>query len=38
VKNVKAPDGRASHYRIQVDVTRDGKSGAWLVSKLQFVG
>jgi Mce-associated membrane protein len=38
VKNVKAPDGRASHYRIQVDVTRDGESGAWLVSKLQFVG
>jgi Mce-associated membrane protein len=36
VKNVKAPDGRPSHYRIQVDVTRDG--GAWLVSRLQFVG
>ncbi|WP_345539424.1 hypothetical protein [Phytohabitans rumicis] len=36
VKNVKAPDGRASHYRIQVDVTRDG--GTWLVSRLQFVG
>ncbi|MEJ3746534.1 hypothetical protein WEI85_27735 [Actinomycetes bacterium KLBMP 9797] len=38
VKNVKAPDGRASHYRIQVDVTRDGASGQWLVAKLQFVG
>jgi Mce-associated membrane protein len=36
VKNVKAPDGRPSHYRIQVDVTRTG--GAWLVSRLQFVG
>lgn len=36
VKNAKAPDGRPSHYRIQVDVTRDG--GAWLVSRLQFVG
>jgi len=36
VKNVKAPEGRPSHYRIQVDVTRDG--GAWLVSRLQFVG
>jgi Mce-associated membrane protein len=36
VKNVKAPEGRASHYRIQVDVTRD--SGTWLVSRLQFVG
>jgi len=37
VRNVKAPDGRPSHYRIQVDVTRD-PSGAWLVSRLQFVG
>jgi Mce-associated membrane protein len=36
VKNVKSPEGRPSHYRIQVDVTRDG--GAWLVSRLQFVG
>jgi Mce-associated membrane protein len=36
VKNVKAPDGRASHYRIQVDVAREG--GKWLVSRLQFVG
>jgi Mce-associated membrane protein len=36
VKNVKAPEGRPSHYRIQVDVTRDG--GTWLVSRLQFVG
>lgn len=36
VKNVKAPDGRPSHYRIQVDVTREGDS--WLVSRLQFVG
>jgi Mce-associated membrane protein len=38
VKNVKAPEGRTSHYRIQVDLTRDTKSGAWLVSRLQFVG
>lgn len=38
VKNVKAPDGRASHYRIQVDVTKDEASGRWLVAKLQFVG
>lgn len=36
VKNVKAPEGRPSHYRIQVDVTHDGD--AWLVSRLQFVG
>ena len=38
VRNVKAPDGRPSHYRIQVDVARDPDSGAWLVSRLQFVG
>ncbi|SCG70751.1 Mce-associated membrane protein [Micromonospora inositola] len=38
VKNVKAPDGRPSHYRIQVDLVRDRDSGDWLVSKLQFVG
>lgn len=38
VRNSKSPDGRASHYRIQVDVARDAKSGRWLVSRLQFVG
>jgi Mce-associated membrane protein len=38
VKNVKTPTGRASHYRIQVDVSRDPDSGRWLVSRLQFVG
>ncbi|MFG3601467.1 hypothetical protein [Micromonospora chersina] len=38
VKNVKAPDGRPSHYRIQLDLVRDRDSGDWLVSKLQFVG
>jgi len=38
VKNVKTPAGRASHYRIQVDVGRDPDSGRWLVSRLQFVG
>ncbi|MFI5909188.1 hypothetical protein [Dactylosporangium sp. NPDC051541] len=38
VKNAKAPDGRASHYRIQVDMARDRDSGRWLVAKLQFVG
>ncbi|BCB73763.1 hypothetical protein GCM10022251_14110 [Phytohabitans flavus] len=36
VKNAKAPEGRPSHYRIQVDVTRDGD--AWRVARLQFVG
>ncbi len=38
VRNAKAPDGRPSHYRIQLDLVRDGDSGEWLVSKLQFVG
>ncbi|MEV0428599.1 hypothetical protein [Micromonospora sp. NPDC050495] len=38
VKNAKAPDGRPSHYRIQLDLVRDRDSGEWLVSKLQFVG
>lgn len=38
VKNVKAPEGRPSHYRIQVDVTRDPDTGRWLVNRLQFVG
>ncbi|MFU8874506.1 hypothetical protein [Micromonospora sp. SL4-19] len=38
VKNVKATDGRPSHYRIQLDLVRDRDSGDWLVSKLQFVG
>jgi Mce-associated membrane protein len=38
VRNTNAPDGRASHYRIQVEVTRDANSGRWLVSRLQFVG
>ncbi|MEU8300324.1 hypothetical protein AB0C04_23965 [Micromonospora sp. NPDC048909] len=38
VRNVKAPEGRPSHYRIQLDLVRDRDSGAWLVAKLQFVG
>ena len=38
VKNTNAPDGRLSHYRIQVSLTRDAGSGRWLVSQLQFVG
>jgi Mce-associated membrane protein len=37
VKNTSAPDGRLSHYRIQVNLSR-GASGRWLVSQLQFVG
>ncbi|MDQ1721979.1 MAG: Mce-associated rane protein [Pseudonocardiales bacterium] len=38
VKNKGAPDGRISHYRIQVDMALDPNSGRWLVSRLQFVG
>ena len=38
VKNAGAPDGRLSHYRIQVDVALDPDSGRWLVARLQFVG
>jgi Mce-associated membrane protein len=38
VRNAKAPDGRVSHYRIQVEVDRDPDAGRWLVSRLQFVG
>ena len=36
VKNSRAPEGRLSHYRIQLDLTLE--SGRWLVSRLQFVG
>jgi len=38
VKNSSAPDGRLSHYRIQVNMARDTASGRWLVAQLQFVG
>jgi Mce-associated membrane protein len=37
VKNTDSPDGRLSHYRIRVDLSR-GASGRWLVAQLQFVG
>jgi Mce-associated membrane protein len=37
VRNTKAPEGRPSHYRIQVEVNRSD-TGRWLVSRLQFVG
>jgi Mce-associated membrane protein len=36
VRNVNAPDGRLTHYRIRTDLALVG--GAWLVSKLEFVG
>ncbi len=36
VKNVKAPQGRPSHYRIKVDLVKE--NDRWLVSRLEFVG
>jgi Mce-associated membrane protein len=38
VKNVKTPDGRTAHYRIQLDLVLEEGSDRWRVSKLQFVG
>jgi Mce-associated membrane protein len=38
VRNAKSPEGRASHYRIQLDLTHDRDADRWLVAKLQFVG
>jgi Mce-associated membrane protein len=38
VKNTGAPEGRVSHYRIQVDLALDPQSGHWLIARLQFVG
>jgi Mce-associated membrane protein len=38
IKNAKAPDGRTSHYRIQLDLVRPEGGDRWLVSRLQFVG
>jgi Mce-associated membrane protein len=37
VRNTDAPDGRLSHYRIEVTLAPDS-AGRWLVSNLQFVG
>lgn len=38
VKNVNTPQGRPSHYRMQVELVKDAESDKWLVAKLQFVG
>ena len=38
VKNVKTPEGRVAHYRIQLDLVLEEGSDQWRVSKLQFVG
>jgi Mce-associated membrane protein len=38
ITNARSPQGRLSHYRIQVDMALDSTTGRWLVSRLQFVG
>src|SRR5262245_34647231 len=38
VRNTGAPDGRISHYRIQLDMGLAPDTGRWLASRLQFVG
>jgi Mce-associated membrane protein len=35
VRNTSAPNGQRRHYRIQLDLRREG--GRWLVSSLEFV-
>ena len=38
ITNVNSPDGKLSHYRMQLDLALDAGSGRWLVSRLDFVG
>jgi Mce-associated membrane protein len=38
VKNVKSPNGRVAHYRLQLDLVLEEGSDRWRVSKLLFVG
>ncbi|MGH3714418.1 MAG: hypothetical protein ACRDT4_13295 [Micromonosporaceae bacterium] len=38
VKNVRTPEGRKAHYRVQVDMVYDEDQERWLVSRLEFVG
>jgi Mce-associated membrane protein len=38
ITNVNAPDGKLSHYRMQLDLALDPGSKRWLVSRLEFVG
>jgi Mce-associated membrane protein len=38
IKNAGTPDGRLSHYRLQLNMARDGGTGRWLVAQLDFVG
>lgn len=38
VRNANVPDGRLTHYRVEVTLVPDGHSGQWLISNLEFVG
>jgi Mce-associated membrane protein len=38
IKNTGTPDGKLSHYRMQLNMARDSGTGKWLVSQLDFVG
>ncbi|MGH3647458.1 MAG: hypothetical protein ACRDTM_09815 [Micromonosporaceae bacterium] len=38
IKNVRTPEGRKAHYRVQVDMVYDNEQERWLVSRLEFVG
>jgi Mce-associated membrane protein len=38
VRNTGTPDGRLSHYRMQLSMARDADTGKWLVAQLDFVG
>jgi Mce-associated membrane protein len=38
ITNVNSPQGRLSHYRMQLTMAKDATSGRWLVARLDFVG
>jgi Mce-associated membrane protein len=38
VKNTGTPDGKLSHYRMQLSMAKDAGTGRWLVAQLDFVG
>lgn len=38
IKNVRTPEGRKAHYRVQVDMVYDDEEERWLVARLEFVG
>jgi Mce-associated membrane protein len=38
IKNTGTPDGKLSHYRLQLNMAKDAGTGRWLVAQLDFVG